>query len=185
MEDAKIVELYWDRNERAIVETETKYGKLCKLIAKNIVGCMEDVEEVLSEAYLGVWNSIPPNRPKYLKTFVCKITKNRALAKARYNSAEKRNTDGVVSLDELSDIVSGQDDVEKTYEKKVVAGYISDFLRSIEEEKKNIFLSRYWYHNSMSDIAKTYGISESKVKTTLFRIRRKLKDYLKEQGVEL
>lgn len=185
MEDAKIIELYWARDEQAIVETDTKYGKLCKQLAKNILRNLEDAQEIVNETYLGVWNSIPPNRPQYLKTFVCKITKNLALAKARYNNAEKRKPEGIVSLAELEDIVSGKLNVEEEYEKKVVSGYISDFLRSIDEEKRNIFLSRYWYHNSMADIARGYGISESKVKTTLFRTRRKLKEYLKNQGVEL
>lgn len=185
MEDTKIIEMYWARDEQAIVETDSKYGKLCKQLAHNIIRNLEDAQEIVNETYLGAWNSIPPNRPQYLKTFICKITKNLALAKVRYNNAEKRKTEGIVPLHELGDIVSGKDNVEEEYEKKIVSGYISDFLRSIDEEKCNIFLSRYWYHNSMTEIAKIHGISESKVKTTLFRTRRKLKEYLKKQGVEL
>lgn len=185
MEDKKIIELYWRRSEQAITETDIKYGKLCKQIARNILYSISDAEEVVNETYLGVWNAIPPERPKYLKTFICRITKNIALAKARYYNAEKRQAEGIVSLDEVEDILSGKDSVEEAYEKKEVSGYISDYLRTIDEQKRNIFLSRYWYYNSIADIAKAYNVSESKIKTTLFRTRRKLKEYLKDKGVEL
>ncbi|MFQ9516318.1 MAG: RNA polymerase sigma factor [Eubacterium sp.] len=185
MEDIEIIEMYWARNEQAIEETDLKYGKLCKQLARNILFNLEDVEEVMNETYLGVWNTIPPNRPKYLKTFVCKITKNIAMAKVRYYHADKRRTEGMVSLDEIEDIVSGKNNIEEEYEKKEISGFISEYLRMLDMEKRNIFLNRYWYHNSMAEIAEIYGISESKVKTTLFRTRRKLKEYLKNKGVEL
>lgn len=185
MEDTKIIELYWQRNEQAIIETDIKYGKLCKQIAKNILFNIYDAEEVVNEMYLGLWNTIPPDRPKHLKTFICRITKNRAMAKARYYNAEKRKTEGIISLEEVKDILSGKHSIEEEYEKKEVSGYISDYLRTLDVQKRNIFLSRYWYYNSIADIAKLYGISESKIKTTLFRMRRKLKEYLKDKGVEL
>ena len=185
MEDEKIVELYWQRSEAAITETDIKYGKLCKQLAKNILFNIDDAEEVVNETYLGVWNAIPPERPQYFKTFICRITKNLAMAKVRYYNADKRKNEGVVSLDEVQDILSGYSTVEEEYEKKVVSGYISDYLRMIDQEKRNIFLSRYWYYRSIADIAKSYGMSESKIKTTLFRTRRKLKEYLKDKGVEL
>lgn len=185
MEDKNIIELYWQRSEKAIAETDLKYGKLCKQLAKNILFNIDDAEEVVNETYLGVWNSIPPERPKHFRTFICRITKNLAMAKVRYYNADKRKNEGVVSLDEVQDILSGNSSVEEEYEKKVISGYISDYLRMIDQEKRNIFLSRYWYYYSIADIAKAYGMSESKIKTTLFRIRRKLKEYLKDKGVEL
>lgn len=181
MEDTKIIELYWARNEKAIAETDLKYGKLCKQLARNILFDIEDAEEVLNEVYLGIWNAIPPSRPKYLKTFICKITKNVAMAKVRYYNADKRKAEGMIPLQEIEEIVSGKNNIEEEYEKKEISGFISEYLWKIESEKRNIFLSRYWYYNSISEIAKIYGISESKVKTTLFRTRRKLKEYLKEK----
>lgn len=185
MEDTKIIELYWVRDERAITETDLKYGKLCKQLAKNILFNLEDTEEVMNETYLGVWNAIPPNRPRHLKTFICKITKNIAMTKVRYYHAGKRKAKEIVSLDEIEEIVSGKSNIESEYEKKEITGFISEFLRNIDSEKRNIFLSRYWYYSSITEIAEIYGISESKVKTTLFRTREKLKKYLKEKGVEL
>ena len=185
MEDKKIIELYWNRSEKAITETDIKYGKLCKQLAKNILFSIDDAEEVVNEVYLGVWNAIPPEKPKYFKTFICRITKNLAMAKVRYYNADRRKNEGVISLEEVQDILSGNSTVEEEYEKKVVSEYISDYLRMIDREKRNIFLSRYWYYDSIADIAKAYGMSESKIKTTLFRTRRKLKEYLKDKGVEL
>lgn len=185
MEDKKIIELYWKRLERAITETDLKYGKLCFQLAKNIVFDKGDAEEIVNETYLGVWNSIPPNRPEHLKTFICKITKNLAMAKVRYYNADKRQNEGIVSLDEVEDILSSKDTVEQQIEKEEISKYISDFLRTINANKRNIFLKRYWYYDSVADIARAYGISQSKVKTTLFRVRRDLKEYLQDKGVEL
>lgn len=185
MEDTKIIDLYWLRDERAIIETDLKYGKLCRQLAKNILFNWEDTEEVINETYLGVWNAIPPSRPQYLKTFICKITKNIAMKQVRYYHAGKRKTQGIVSLDEIEEIVSGKSNIENEYEKKEITGFINEYLRDIDLEKRNIFLSRYWYYNSITEIAKIYGISESKVKTTLFRTRKRLKEYLKDKGVEL
>lgn len=185
MEDKKIVELFLKRIEQAIVETQMKYGKLCKKIATNILFNNEDAEEVVNDTYLGVWNSIPPEKPVYLMPFVCRITKNIAMNKLDYNNAKKRNSCITTSLDELDDIVSGKSSVEEDYEAKEIAGYISDFLDKQTVQRKTIFLKRYWYFDSIFQISEEQGMSENTVKSELFRLRKKLKLYLEERGVEL
>lgn len=185
MEDTKIVELFLKRIEQAIVETQLKYGKLCMKIARNILYNNEDAEEAVNDTYLGVWNSIPPQKPMYLMPFVCRITKNIAMDKLDYNNAKKRDSNAGMSFEELEDVVSEKSSIEEEYEAKEIAGYISEFLKKQNLKKRNIFLRRYWYFDSIQQIAELYGISENSVKSDLFRLRNKLKDYLDKKGVEL
>ena len=185
MEDTKIVELFWERNQQAIQEIEIKYGRLCIQIAKNITGNVLDAEEIANETYLGLWNAIPPEKPDFLKSFTCRIAKNLAIAKARYNNAEKRKGTETVSLNEVCDILSGSDEPDKIYDRKETAGFISDFLRKCSPIRREMFIQRYWYYRSVKEIASEYNVTESKVKTTLFRVRKELKKYLEKRGVIL
>lgn len=185
MEDTKIIELYWERNEQAILETQMKYEKLCKLIISSILSNPRDVEEVVNETYLGIWNAIPPERPKFFKAFMCKIAKNIATTRLKYINADKRNPEHVVALEELEGILSGTDDIIHNYEAKEIAGYINQYLAGIDKEKRIMFVRRYWFCDSITDIARIMGLSDSKVKTTLFRVRKDLKRYLEGKGVEL
>ena len=186
MEDREIVNLYWERNSNAIKETASKYGGYCKAIAKNILGNNEDAEECVNDTYLNTWNSIPPNRPNVLSTYLGKITRNLSFDRFRQRHADKRGGGEIeLVLDELGECVSGADTVEQEVEKKELVRAINSFLDTLSQEKCNIFLCRYWYAIPVSEIATRFGMSEGNVSVTLTRIRIKLKNYLKERGYDL
>lgn len=186
MKDREIVNLYWERNSNAIKETEFKYGRYCKMIAKNILGNDEDAEECVNDTYVNTWNSIPPNRPNILSTYLGKITRNLSFDRFRHRHAAKRGGGEIeLVLEELAECVSGVDRVEQEVEKKELVRAINEFLDTISHEKCSIFLCRYWYAVSISEIATRFGMSEENVSVTLNRIRSKMKNYLKERGYEL
>jgi RNA polymerase sigma-70 factor (ECF subfamily) len=185
MDDAKIVQLYFDRNEQAIPATADKYGNYCTSIAKNILGNHEDAEECVNDTYLNTWNAIPPHRPKMLSTFLGKIVRNLAFNRYKHNTADKRGGGEITAvLDELAGCVS-DNEVEHAYEHKELVAAINDFLGSLPAEKRNIFVCRYWYTDSISDIAVRFDMTYSAVSMTLNRLRTKLHDYLIERGYEL
>ncbi len=184
MEDQQIVALYFARNEQAIRETEAKYGRLCYQISYNILKNEEDSEECVSDTYLTVWKKIPPAKPSYLKAFVCKIARNLSLKKLEFNTAWKRNQGMVVPLSELEEVIPDSHfnpDVSDEEAGKL----ISDFLWKEKEEARNVFLRRYWYLDSIRDIAERYSYTESKVKNMLYHTRNRLREYLKKEGVEV
>ncbi|MBR7081860.1 MAG: sigma-70 family RNA polymerase sigma factor [Oscillospiraceae bacterium] len=185
MDDREIIQLYRDRNEGAIRETSLKYGRLCSFIANNILKNHEDCEEVVNDTYLALWNSIPPKNPDRFSVFTGKIARNLALKKYEYNSASKRNPEAVCALEELEECVSGKDYPENEIENKRIEMAISEFLREQEEEKRNIFVLRYWYFESVRNISIRTGYSEGKIKSVLFRLRIKLRKYLKSEGIEI
>ena len=186
MEDREIVNLYWERNTSAIKETDTKYGGYCKAIAKNILGNHEDAEECVNDTYLNTWNSIPPNRPNVLSTYLGKITRNLSFDRFRRRHAEKRGGGEIeLILDELGECVSDTDSVEQEVEKKELVRAINRYLDTLSQEKCSIFLCRYWYAIPVSEIAARFGMSEGNVSVTLNRIRHQLKNYLEERGYDL
>lgn len=185
MEDERIIELYWARDEDAIRETASKYGKLLFHITGNILSSREDSEECVNDTYLGLWNAIPQERPSPLSVFAGRIARNLALKKYAYLRAEKRNPEAVCSLEELGDCVCGRESVENEAENRRVEQLIDAFLRRLEEEKRNIFLRRYWYFDSIDAICQHTGYSQSKIKSMLFHTRRRLRDYLESEGIEL
>ncbi len=182
MEDGAIIELYFERNERAITETEEKYGRLLTNIATRIVGDRHDAEECVNDAYLGVWNAIPPERPKSLTAFIAKIARNISISRLKYRLAAKRNYDLVLSLDELENVIP---DTEAFYEMddEKIGALISEFLYLEDEEARKLFIRKYWYFDSIAELSEKFGYSESKIKSVLFRTRNKLKEYLTEKGV--
>lgn len=186
MEDEKIVRLYWDRNEQAISATSEKYGGYCTSIARNILGNREDAEECVNDTYLNAWNSMPPHKPGVLSTFLGKITRNLSFNKYKYNTAKKRGEGQLPAvLDELAQIVSGKDNVEQEIDRKELVRAIDEFLKMISPKKRSIFVCRYWYTDSISEIAVRHGMKESAVSTALGRLRLKLKNHLLERGFEL
>ena len=186
MEDAKIVQLYWDRNEQAIPATADKYGNYCTSIAKNILGNHEDAEECVNDTYLNAWKSMPPHRPSILSTFLGKITRNLSLNRYKHNTADKRGGgQATVVLDEIAEFVSDLDSVEQEINQKELVMAIDSFLNRLPSDKKNIFVCRYWYFDSISDIANRFGMTENNVSVTLNRLRLKLHNYLLERGFEL
>ncbi|OAB44846.1 RNA polymerase sigma factor [Paenibacillus antarcticus] len=185
MDDRDIIQLYFARNETAVEETSKKYKNYCTQIARNILSNVEDSEECVNDTFLGAWEAIPPKSPEKLSSFLGRITRNIALNKYDYYKAKKRNKEFDAILDELNDCVSSSDNVESQYEGEQMAESISIFLLNIKEDHRNIFLRRYWYADSMADVASRFAISESKTKSILFRTRKKLQIYLKKEGYVL
>lgn len=186
MEDNIIVDLFWERNDNAIKETDAKYGRYCKSIAMNILGNNEDADECVNDTYLKTWNAIPPHRPKILSTFLGKITRNLSFDRFRYNHAGKRYCGEMeLILEELGECVSGSDSVVQTVEEKELIQEVNHFLDSLPRIKCSIFLCRYWYALPVSRIAERFSMSEGNVSVTLNRIRSKLKKHLLERGYDL
>ena len=186
MEDYEIVEMYWDRDENAIARTDQKYGKYCRKIAYSILFDREDTEECVNDTYLQTWNSIPPQRPEKLSTYVGKICRNIAInLYEKLNAAKRGGTETDACLDELAELVGKNSDAEEQLDLSVLTDTINAFLRNCEKEARIIFVQRYWYMIPVKEIAKENRISESKVKMTLLRTREKLRDYLLEEGYSI
>lgn len=186
MEDSNIVQLFWDRIECAISETSLKYGNYCRKIAFNILSNDEDAEECVNDTYLQAWNSIPPNKPSVLSTYLGKITRNLSLNKYKLRNAKKRgNGEVALALDELTECIPAAGSIEQELENDIVAQAIDRFLWTLEKVECNIYLRRYWYLDSISAISKQYKISNSKVKSMLHRTRKKMKSYLEKEGITL
>ena len=191
MEDQQIVDLYWERDERAIAESDAKYGRYCIQIALNILDNAQDAEECVNDTYLRAWNAIPPNRPTKLGAFLGKITRNLSLDRYKARKTAKRgNSLFLVSLDELSECIpdgstgfgSGFDDET---EARRIGECINRFLRKQSGEVRDVFICRYFYSDSIGEIARRFGLSESKVKSMLHRTRGKLKKLLESEGIRL
>lgn len=186
MEDAQIVQLYWDRNEEAIPVTAQKYGSYCTAIAQNILGSYEGAEECVNDTYLNAWNTMPPHKPSILATFLGKITRNLSFNRYKHNTAQKRGGGELPAvLDELSSCVSGKDDVEHGIIQKELVLAINDFLSTLPSEKRKLFVCRYWYADSLASIADRFGMTQGAVAMTLNRLRRKLYNYLSDRGFVL
>lgn len=185
MDDERIIDLYWERSESAIQETDFKYGRFCKSVAVNILKDQEDAVECINDTYLAAWNSMPPQRPSKLKAFLGRIARNIAFDRYDYNAAKKRNREMNLILSELEDCLASPFSVEEEAQAGETAELISMFLKNLEQESRIVFIRRYWYSESILDIARRFHMSESKVKSMLFRVRNKLKDYLVKEGVVL
>ena len=182
IDDHNIIELYFARDERAIRETSDKYGKLCQNIARNILGNAQDAEECVNDAYVGVWNAIPPARPEDLCAFVCRVVRNVSLKRLRAVTRQKCSREMTVSLSELEEILP--DGAVDGREGEVSAA-ISAFLRLQSDDVRDVFVRKYYFFDSVADIAKRYGFSQSKVKSMLYHTREKLKEHLKGEGIEV
>ena len=191
MEDNQIVDLYRERDERAISESDAKYRRYCVQIAMNILENAQDAEECVNDTYLQAWNTIPPGSPDKLGVFLGKITRNLSLERYKAKKTAKRgNSLFLVSLDELSECVpdgstgfgSGFDDEA---EASRVGECVNKVLRKQSGEVRDIFICRYFYSDSIWEICRRFGHSESKVKSLLHRTRRKLKKFLESEGIRL
>ena len=185
LDDAKIIELFFDRSEFAIKELDTKYGKVCHRIAYNILSDHLDSEECVNDAYLGTWNAIPPQRPNPLLAFVCKIVRNISIMRHRTNTAMKRNSSYDIAMSEIEQSIVDPDTVEDTMEAKALARIIERFLDTLTEENRVIFMRRYWFSDSYADISKLTGFTEKNISVRLTRIRNNLRNYLAREGVLL
>ena len=183
MDDEKIIELFFARSERAIRELDTKYGKVCYSISYNILNNNLDAEECVNDAYLGTWNAIPPQKPNPLLAFVCKIVRNLSIMRHRANTAMKRNSSYDIAMSEIENCIAGSDSVEQELEAKALARIIEQFLDTLTEENRVIFMRRYWFSDSYADIAKVTGLTEKNISVRLTRTRKQMRDYLVKEGV--
>lgn len=186
MDDASIVNLYWDRNEKAVTESQLKYGAYCSSIARNILSDPADAEECVNDTWLGAWNTMPPKRPAILRTFLGRITRSLSFDLYRRMHRKKRGGANIdLVLDELEELVSGNETPEDLFLTKELGEEISRFLASLPEEKRAMFILRYWYADSVRDIAERFQMRENTVSVTLSRIRTRLKTHLTERGYEI
>lgn len=185
MDDGMIVDLYLARDEAAISNTAEKYGSRLRSLAQGIVEDRQTAEECENDTYMKAWKSIPPHEPRtYLYAFLARITRHIALNRCRDEKRLKRHAEICELTAEMEQCIAAPDDEIRTGDEEL-AGAINTFLAGLKEEKRNIFVRRYWYLDSISDIAKRYAISESKVKTTLFRCRERLREHLEKEGCTL
>jgi RNA polymerase sigma-70 factor (ECF subfamily) len=183
MDDEKIVALYWKRDQKAIAETRTKYGRYCYTIAYNILCNDADAEECESDTYFAAWQSIPPAKPAALSVFLGSITRRLSLDRMRKRYADKRGGgEAVISLYELEECIPSGKSIDDAIEEKALSAAISAFLRKLPVSESSVFIRRYWYFDSVAEIAKRYGFGESKVKMMLKRTRDKLLIYLEKEG---
>lgn len=183
MTDTEIINLFFERSEQAIEELAKKHGSAVARVARNILGNSQDTEECVNDTYLGTWNAIPPHKPSPLRTFVCKIARNLATKKYHSNTADKRNSQYDLALDELEEYLSDSDSVEKAYEAQELKEAINGFLATLSYSDRFIFMRRYWYSDPVQDIAKMAHSTNNSVAVRLFRIREKLRLYLEKEGL--
>ena len=183
MEDHKIIEMYLQRDENAVIQTEQKYTKYCRTIAVHIQHNPEDADETLNDTWLAAWTSIPPHIPQCLKTFLGRLTRNISLNRVRSENTLKRGSAEMrVVFDEINEWLISSQDIEEEVSEQELANEIDLFLDSISDTERNVFVRRYWYMQSIVEIAEAHNFSESKVKSMLFRIRKKLFMRLKKEN---
>ncbi len=186
MDDAKIIELFFQRDEMAIGYTSEKYGRRLRSLSYGIVQDILTAEECENDTYMDAWNSIPPHCPKdYLYAFLARIIRHVSLNCCRDRSRLKRSAFICELSDEMEQCIPAPDDCSCRLDDLIFADVLNRFLSSLTSEKRSMFLRRYWYMDSISDIAKRYHCSESKVKTTLFRTRKQLREFLEKEGYTL
>lgn len=186
MHDKEIVALYWNRDESAITETSNRYGNYCFSIAYNILYNNEDAEECVNDTWMNAWNSIPPQRPNNLSTYLGKLTRNLSFNRYKLLRAKKRGMGQIdLALSELEGCIPNRTDIQQFEDAMVLSNTIETFLRRQPRIERNIFVGRYWYLYSIHDLAKHYQMTESKVTSLLFRMRGKLKKYLEKEDLFL
>ena len=183
MDDRQIICLLPRRSEQGLEELAKKYGPLCTSLARHILHSERDAEECVNDAYLAAWNTIPPQNPDPLQTYLCRLTRNIAVTRYHANRAAKRGNGYTVCLDELEGCLASLDRVEEQLEAQQLAQAINGFLASLDRESRVLLLRRYWYADSMGEIGKRLGISGNVASVRLFRLRKKLKQYLREKGM--
>lgn len=184
MEDAAIIQLYWQRNEDGIRETDRAYGPRLRTLARGIVSSQEDAQECVSDTYWQAWRTIPPQRPRYFYAYLAKICRFGAFGILDRRKAAKRSAQ-LVSLTREMEMCIPDSLQNVSVESRELAKAMNDFLNDLPRDSRLIFLRRYWYGDSVEQIAGRYGMTQSKIKTQLFRTRNKLRSYLEKEGIDL
>ena len=183
MDDQSIVALFWERSEQAIAETDRKYGAYCYSIAYHALANSEDAEESVSDTYMAAWNRLPPHRPSVLATFLGKITRRISINRWKAKNTAKRGGGQItLTLEELDDCVDGKQNIERAYESHELVWAFNRFLETLPETERDVFLRRYWFFDSIADIAESFGFTQSKVTSMLYRTRGKLRKQLEKEG---
>ena len=182
MDDHQIIALFFMRSEQAITEMSEKYGRLCHRIADNILNNTQDAEECVNDAYLGAWNTIPPQKPNPLQAYICKIVRNIAIAKYHSNTAQKRNCQYDIALDELENCLFCADTPDSLLQAKELSGLLDRFLSQQDTRSRVMFVLRYWYGDSITMIAERFGMRPNSVSVQISRIRSKLRKFLIQEG---
>lgn len=185
MEDSRIIELFFARSEQAIEELAQKYGSVCRRVADNILRDRLDAEECVNDAYLAVWNTIPPQRPDPLLSYVCRIVRNQALKRYHRNTARKRNSVYDAALEEIAECFPSSASVEGEVEAAEAARAVDRFLETLDRESRILFVRRYWHADSVGELAELFHLSKHTVSVRLFRIRKALRKRLEEEGIML
>lgn len=186
MNDKEIVDLYWARDEQAIHHTREQYGAYVSVIARNVLAMEEDVQEVVNDVYLRAWMSMPDQRPERLAPFLGRIARGLAIDRYRYNHSKKRTADeGICSFEELEECVSGRNSLEEKIDMDHLTSCLNQFLEDQPKEYASLFLCRYYYMDSLEAMSDYTGYSVSKIKSILHRMRKKLKNYLTQQGISV
>ena len=181
MQDKELIELYFERDESAITETDIKYGRLCRKISFGILHNNEDSEECINSSYLKVWNAIPPKRPDNFCGYICKIVKNTAIT--IYKKVSKQEENEIYT--ELDSVVNYNSNVEKKLESSIISSLLNQFLLKQSEKNRTVFVARYYYNMPCKDIAEIIGVTENAVKLNLSHTRKKLSDFLLKNGIEI
>ncbi|MDD2359248.1 MAG: sigma-70 family RNA polymerase sigma factor [Syntrophaceticus schinkii] len=185
MLDNEIIDLFYERSEQAIMELSKKYGSVCRKVARNILNNNLDAEECVNDSFLGAWNTIPPQKPNPLLTYICRIVRNLSVKKYHANTALKRNSFYDAALDELEYCLASPANVETELAAKELTLLLDSFLDTLDKENRIMFVRRYWYSDSISDIAARFQISSNNVSVRLFRTREKLQIFLRKAGFEI
>ncbi len=185
MEDSMIIEMYHNRNEAAIEETDKKYGSYCFAVANNILNSKEDSDECVNDTWLRAWNAIPPKKPDRLRIFLARITRNLSFDKYKQKHTAKRSGEMMYILDELSECISGGNTTDDEVDMKLLSESINNFLKSSSERDRMIFLKRYFYAVPVSEIAEKMNITANNVSAILSRMRVRLREHLTKEGFEI
>lgn len=185
MEDSMIIEMYWNRNESAIEETDKKYGSYCFAVANNILNSKEDSDECVNDTWLRAWNAIPPKKPERFRVFLARITRNLSFDKYKMKNASRRKGEMLYILDELSECISSGGTADDELDMKLLSESINSFLKTISERDRTVFLRRYFYAEAVTEIAERMDITPNNVSAILARSRAKLREHLTKEGFEI
>ncbi len=185
MEDPKIIELFWQRDEQAIAATEARYGRLCHRLAENILNNHEDAQECVADMLVQAWHSIPPEKPVHFRAWLCRIVRNLALNRWNKIHAQKRGSGVMALFDELEDCIPSPNGIEEVMEEMELSAVISQWLRSLDREDRVLFLRRYWFGEALQDLAKERQTDPGLLAGRMFRLRRSLRKHLEKEGVLL